>query len=156
MKAFKYDPENKKYICEIDMQIDPLLSKKEGKEIYLLPAYSTTEKPEIKEGFSAVWNGKSWDYIEEKAQETDVKLDRIITDDEKKAEVRFYRNSLINSIFWRVERYQTQKIINTKTTDDEKTYNDILNYIEYLRKYPESSPSWYENKPLKFDDWAKE
>lgn len=75
--------------------------------------------------------------------------------EEKKADVRADRDNKLNCIFWRVERYQTQREISKTTTDDQKTYTDILNYLEYLRKYPESSPLWYENKPLKFDDWAK-
>jgi hypothetical protein len=65
MKAYQYDSETKKYIGEIDRQIDPLESQAQGKEIYLMPADSTdVVPPEAKDGYDIVFNGTSWEYKE--------------------------------------------------------------------------------------------
>lgn len=52
---------------------------------------------------------------------------------EKRAE----RDSLINSITWRIERYNEQSFLGIKTTDDEFTFKRLLQYREYLRNIPE-------------------
>lgn len=65
MKAYQYDSETKKYIGEIDRQIDPLESQAQGKEIWLMPADSTDIVPlEPKDGFDVVFNGTDWEYRE--------------------------------------------------------------------------------------------
>ena len=65
MKAYHYDSETKKYIGEIDRQIDPLESQAQGKEIWLMPADSTdVVPPEAKEGYDIVFNGAGWEYKE--------------------------------------------------------------------------------------------
>lgn len=65
MKAYHYDSETKKYIGEIDRQIDPLESQAQGKEIWLMPADSTDiVPPEAKEGYDIVFNGAGWEYKE--------------------------------------------------------------------------------------------
>lgn len=62
MKAYKYD-DKKHFESEINCQIDPLESKKAGKEIYLLPANSTFKEPlPEKEGFEVVFDGTDWVY----------------------------------------------------------------------------------------------
>lgn len=62
MIAYKYDSE-KKYLCEVGCQLDPLTSQAQGKDVWLLPANSTFEKPlKEKEGYYVVWNGSSWEY----------------------------------------------------------------------------------------------
>lgn len=64
MKAYTFD-ENKHYAGEIDCQIDPIESKNQGKDIYLLPADSTFKTPlPEKEGFFVVFNGEDWEYQE--------------------------------------------------------------------------------------------
>ena len=45
MKAYLFDEHTKEYVGEIECQIDPLESKKAGKDIWLLPANSTFDKP---------------------------------------------------------------------------------------------------------------
>lgn len=63
MKAYLFNPENKEFEAEIEAQIDPLESVKQKKEIYLLPANSTYEKPlDEKDGFKVKWQGSSWIY----------------------------------------------------------------------------------------------
>ncbi|MBR5354747.1 MAG: hypothetical protein IK122_01300 [Alphaproteobacteria bacterium] len=76
------------------------------------------------------------------------------TVDEKKAMVRAVRDQYINEIEWRVSRYRDQKELGIATTDDENTYIQILEYMQYLRDYPESSETWYEQNPLTFEEWV--
>lgn len=65
MKAYQYDSETKKYIGEIERQIDPLESQAQGKDIYLMPADSTDiVPPEAKDGYDIVFNGTDWEYKE--------------------------------------------------------------------------------------------
>lgn len=65
MKAYQYDSETKKYIGEIDRQIDPLESQAQGKEIWLIPADSTDiVPPEVKDGYDIMFNGVGWEYKE--------------------------------------------------------------------------------------------
>ncbi len=65
MKAYQYDSETKKYIGEIERQIDPLESQAQGKDIYLMPADSTDiVPPEAKDGYDIVFNGADWEYKE--------------------------------------------------------------------------------------------
>lgn len=65
MIAYQYDSETKKYIGEIDRQIDPLESQAQGKDIYLMPADSTDVVPlEPKDGYDIVFNGADWEYKE--------------------------------------------------------------------------------------------
>jgi hypothetical protein len=45
------------YVGKALLQLDPLESKKQGKDIYMLPSQkATTTKPNIKEGFTPVYN----------------------------------------------------------------------------------------------------
>lgn len=77
------------------------------------------------------------------------------TPEEKKTTVRYIRDSYINGIEWRVSRYRDQSELGITTTDDAETYHKILEYMQYLRDYPESSVYWYEQNPLTFEEWAK-
>lgn len=75
------------------------------------------------------------------------------TIDEKKANIRAVRNSYISDIEWRVARYRDQSELGITTTDDAETYHKILEYMQYLRNYPESSVYWYEHNPKTFEEW---
>ena len=68
---------------------------------------------------------------------------------------RAVRDQYINDIEWRVSRYRDQKELDVPTTDTEETYIKILQYMQYLRDYPESGETWYEQNPLTFDEWNK-
>lgn len=64
MYAHKYD-ENKYYAGQQDCQLDPVATKREGHEVWLLPANCTWEEPlEEKEGYKIKWNGEAWEYEE--------------------------------------------------------------------------------------------
>ena len=65
MKAYQYDSETKKYIGEIERQIDPLESQAQGIDVWLMPANSTDiVPPEAKDGYDIVFNGTDWEYKE--------------------------------------------------------------------------------------------
>lgn len=66
MKTYRYDHITKEYLYSETAFLDPLETKKRGKDVYLLPADSTfSTPPEKKEGFAILWNGSSWGYIED-------------------------------------------------------------------------------------------
>lgn len=64
-KAYLFDETTKEYKSEVNAQLDPLESAKAGKDIYLLPANATWDKPAVKNGCVAVWNGETWDVAED-------------------------------------------------------------------------------------------
>lgn len=66
MIAYKYDKDTKEYIGEAKAYLDQLETKKAGHDIYLLPANSTFIKPhEFQPERVSVWNGNSWDIVED-------------------------------------------------------------------------------------------
>lgn len=77
MISYEYD-EQMEYKGEKVCQLDPLESKKAGKEVYLLPANCTFEKPpQEKEGYKIVWNGKKWDYVEIPTNQNQERIDEL-------------------------------------------------------------------------------
>lgn len=67
MQYYSYTADTKEYIGKGLAQLDPLESKKQGREIWLLPKNATfTAPPEEKDGFARVWNGTAWEYIEDR------------------------------------------------------------------------------------------
>lgn len=64
MYAYKYDSDFY-YAGQQDCQLDPIATKREGHEVWLLPANCTWEEPlEEKEGYKIKWNGSVWVYEE--------------------------------------------------------------------------------------------
>ena len=67
--CYRYDQEKKTFQQSEEMHKDPLESKLQGKDIWLLPADCTLiEPPEAKEGFIIVWNGDAWEYKEQEKE----------------------------------------------------------------------------------------
>lgn len=64
-KAYLFDEKTKEYKSEVNAQLDPLESARGGKDIYLLPANATRDKPTPKDGCVAVWNGEYWNMVED-------------------------------------------------------------------------------------------
>jgi hypothetical protein len=60
MIAYLYD-NDRFYVGEMTCQIDPLESQKQGKNVYLTPANSTSIQPTIIDGSKPRWNGKAWE-----------------------------------------------------------------------------------------------
>lgn len=70
MLAYKYNETTKRYEGEIERQIDPLESQKQGQPVYLMPSCATEIPPlEPKDGFNIVWGGENWVYEEEPKDE---------------------------------------------------------------------------------------
>lgn len=58
------------------------------------------------------------------------------TSEELAARVRAERDSKIQAINWRLERYERQKAIGLKTADTDDWYNAALHYLQDLRDVP--------------------
>jgi hypothetical protein len=64
------------------------------------------------------------------------------------------RKSLMDSVLWRVQRYEQQSRLGIETDDTYETYTNILLYIQYLRDITENT--MYPNVDLlTFDEWSK-
>ena len=63
MKFYLYDEKTKQFIKEQEGYLDPLETKAQGKNVYLVPPFSTTEKPNLtslKDNEILVFNGNKW------------------------------------------------------------------------------------------------
>ena len=66
MNVYKYDEKTKEYIGTEEALLDPLETKQQGTNVYLLPANATfTEPPEAQGGYVNVWNGTAWEQVED-------------------------------------------------------------------------------------------
>lgn len=65
MQVYKYDEKTKEYIGTEQALIDPLETELQGKDIYLLPANATFEKPNLQDGFASVFYNSKWENIED-------------------------------------------------------------------------------------------
>lgn len=64
MLVYKFD-EKGLFVGVDETELDPLESKLQGKEVYLLPPNATFDKPEEKDGFAPVWNSEKWEQVED-------------------------------------------------------------------------------------------
>lgn len=64
LTIYIYD-KNNEYISESVTMIDPEETKIQGKDVWMMPPNSTVVKPELREGYTSIWNGESWDYVED-------------------------------------------------------------------------------------------
>ena len=72
MHTYRFDPKTKEFLCAEEAFLDPLETKVQGKNVWLLPTDSTfAAPPERKGGYAAVWNGQAWEYIEDHRQKRD-------------------------------------------------------------------------------------
>ena len=68
MKYYLYDEKTKRFIKEQEGYLDPLETKAQGKNVYLVPPFSTTEKPNLtslKDNEILVFNGSKWQVEQE-------------------------------------------------------------------------------------------
>ena len=64
MIFYGYDEKTKEYTGTQNAFIDPLETKKQGKNVYLVPANATDKKPlETKENQAVIFNGSEWEII---------------------------------------------------------------------------------------------
>lgn len=65
MKTYHFDRDTGEYLGETASQIDPMASRREGKEVYLLPAHATFDEPlSPKEGNKIIFADGAWQYVE--------------------------------------------------------------------------------------------
>ena len=68
MKFYLYDEKTKQFIKEQEGFLDPLETKAQGKNVYIVPPFSTTEKPDLtslKDNEILVFNGNNWQVEQE-------------------------------------------------------------------------------------------
>ena len=68
MKYYLYDEKTKQFITEQEGYLDPLETKAQGKNVYLVPPFSTTEKPNLtglKDNEILVFKGDKWQIEQE-------------------------------------------------------------------------------------------
>ena len=66
MNLYKYDELTKEYTGVETAYLDPLESKVQGKEVFLLPANATFTAPLVPQGnYVPVWNETMWEYKED-------------------------------------------------------------------------------------------
>lgn len=64
MIFYIYDKKTKEYTGTQNAFIDPLETKKQGKNVYLVPANATDKKPlETKENQAVIFNGSEWEIV---------------------------------------------------------------------------------------------
>lgn len=64
MIFYTYDEKTKEYIGTQNAFIDPLETKKQGKNVYLVPANATDKKPlDVKENQAVIFNGSEWEIV---------------------------------------------------------------------------------------------
>lgn len=72
MQTYKFDPLTKEFLYAEPAFLDPMETKQQGKNVYLLPSNSTfTAPPDLKAGYALCWNGKKWAYKEDHRQKRD-------------------------------------------------------------------------------------
>lgn len=72
MQTYKFDAETKEYLYSEEAFRDPLESKAQGRDVWLLPADSTFTVPPVPEkGHAVRWNGTAWEQVEDHRQKRD-------------------------------------------------------------------------------------
>lgn len=142
--CYRYDQQKKTFLKSEKMHLDPLESKLQGKDVWLLPADCTLmPPPEEKEGFDIVWSGDGWEYKEqEKEKESEP---YVPTEDDKKANVRSVRD-------WYLQKTDFTQLGDAPITEEER--EQYKAYREYLRDYT-LEENWWLSDPKTFEEWAK-
>ena len=68
MKYYLYDEKTKQFLKEQEGYLDPLETKAQGKNVYIVPPFSTTEKPDLtslKDNEILVFSGNKWQVEQE-------------------------------------------------------------------------------------------
>lgn len=141
MQVYKYDEKTKEYIGTEQALIDPLETEKQGKEIYLLPANATFEKPNLQEGFASVWNDK-WENIEDnRGKEYWLDTDTFGTPAKTMKDLgAFPANAVFTAPAKTLEQLKQDKILALKT----------------IRDTEEVKPIVYKGNLFDFDDKARD
>lgn len=70
----------------------------------------------------------------------------------KESEVKSIRDEMINSMTWHLERAKEQKELGIEPTEN---YQELLEYRQHLREYPNNRDDWYEHLPKTFEEWKE-
>ena len=64
-KHYEYNYETKEYLGEITLFLDPMATKREGKDVYSVPENSTKEAPRMlsDKNIVNIFNGTTWEQI---------------------------------------------------------------------------------------------
>ena len=66
MKIYRYDEHTKEYLGYMEAYLDPLETVQQGHNVYVIPPYFTTVKPEQpKDDSTVIFNGEAWEVIED-------------------------------------------------------------------------------------------
>lgn len=142
MQVYRYDEQTKEYIGTEQALIDPLETELQGKEIYLLPANATFEKPNLQDGFANVWNGTQWENIEDnRGKEYWLDTDAFGTPAKTMKELGAFPT---NAVFTAPQ----------KTLDELKA--DKINEFKSKRDSLEVEPIAYQGNLFDFDDKARD
>lgn len=142
MQVYKYDEQTKEYVGTEQALIDPLETELQGKEIYLLPANATFEKPNLQEGFASVFNGTQWENIEDnRGKEYWLDTDTFGVPAHTMKELGAFP---ANAVFTAPQ----------KTLDELKA--DKINEFKNIRDAEEVKPIAYNGNLFDFDDKARD
>ena len=101
MKYYLYDEKTKQYVKEQEGYLDPLETKAQGKNVYIVPPFSTTEKPNLtslKDNEILVFKGDKWTVEQE-----------------------FYVGKIVDCQGERVSKYVTDNDLTFEKCDEGKT-----------------------------------
>ena len=96
MKYYLYDEKTKQFITEQEGFLDPLETKAQGKNVYIVPPFSTTEKPNLtilKDNEILVFKDNKW-----------------------QVEQEFYVGKIVDCQGERVSKYVTDKMLKSIMT----------------------------------------
>lgn len=165
MLVYHYDEETKEFLYEEEASIDPLETGLKGENVYLLPANATFEKPLEKQDYKAVvFNGETWEYIEDyrgvtvwKSYYESMVIEELgaipdgysleqpeMTEEEKREELNMLnmtRGDFIEGLILAQGKDETDIIARIKqlpiTDMEKKVYiNRVKNALDFYRGYP--------------------
>lgn len=142
MNVYKFNPITKEYTGVEPAVLDPLESKLQGKEVYLLPANATFTEPTFKDGYANVWNGEAWEQLEDnRGKRYWLKSDTFGTPAKTMKELGAFPD---NAVF----------------TAPEKTLSELkqekINALKVERDRLEVEPIAYNGNMFDFDDKARD
>lgn len=139
--VYNYDEKTKEYIGTEQALIDPLETELQGKEIYLLPANATFEKPNLQDGFASIFNGE-WENIEDnRGKEYWLDTDTFGTPAHTMKDLGAFPAGAVFTA-------------PAKTIDELKT--DKINEFKNIRDTEEVKPIAYNGNLFDFDDKARD
>lgn len=161
MKVFNYHPVTGEYLGEIYAYESPLEPTK-----FLIPDHATPMFPKAaREGYAQLWKEGEWVevvdkrgtvyWLEDGTEQTMEEFGKLpdgallskpkppappppppLTPEGLAAKMRLIRAGKMNSIQWRVARYQRERDMGRPTTDTPEQYLAVLNYMQNLADVP--------------------